>query len=85
MDLLHTWRLEDGENITNGESQNGKAKSNKAKIVAQLSRIVRREGLDYDDWRYVARKVRQACDLRPPKRAKKLPHILNAHDLPAIL
>ena len=61
-------------------SQNGKAKSQKAKIVAQISRIVRRDGLDYDDWRYVAKKVRQACDLRPGKRAKRLPRVLNADE-----
>ena len=57
-------------------SQNGKAKSRKSEIVAKMSRLVRREGLTYDDWRYISRRVRQKCDLEPPKRAKKLPRIL---------
>jgi len=57
-------------------SQNGKAKSRKSEIVAKIARLVRREGLDYDDWRYISRRVRQKCDLEPPKRAKKLPRIL---------
>jgi hypothetical protein len=57
-------------------SQNGKAKSRKSEIVAKTSRLVRREGPTYDDWRYISRRVRQKCDLEPPKRAKKLPRIL---------
>jgi len=65
---------------SNFGSQNGKAKSSKAKIVSQISRIVRREGLGYDEWRYVAKKVRQACELAPGKRAKRLPRVLNADE-----
>lgn len=67
-------------NLPNFGSQNGKAKSQKARIVGQIARIVRREGLDYDGWRYVAKKVRQACDLCPGKRPKRLPRILNADE-----
>ena len=67
-------------NPPNFGSRNGKAKSTKAKIVAQIARIVRREGLDYDGWRYVAKRVRQACDLRPAKRPKRLPRILNGDE-----
>lgn len=67
-------------NPSNFGSQNGKAKSQKARIVSQIARIVRREGLDYDGWRYIAKKVRQACDLRPGKRPKRLPRILNADE-----
>ena len=68
------------KNPPNFGSQNGKAKSQKVKTIAQISRIVRRDGLDYDDWRYVAKKVRQACDLRPGKQPKRLPRILNADE-----
>ena len=67
-------------NPSNFGSQNGKAKSRKAKIVARIARIVRQEGLDYDGWRYVAKKVRQSCDLRPAKRAKRLPRIMNGDE-----
>lgn len=61
----------------NGASQNGKAKS---EIVSQIARIVRKHGLDYEDWRYVTKRVRQECELRPAKRAKKLPNVLTADD-----
>ena len=65
------------ENRPNGASQNGKAKSN---IVSQVVRIIRKAGLDYEDWRYVAKRVRQECKLRPAKRKQKLPKVLNADD-----
>ena len=64
-------------NPANDASQNGKAKS---EIVSQVARIVRKHGLDYDEWRYVAKRVRQVCELRPAKRAKKLPRVLTADD-----
>lgn len=65
------------ENDANGASQNGKAKSG---IVSQIARIVRKHGLTYDDWRYVSKRVRQVCELRPAKKPKKLPKVLNADD-----
>jgi site-specific recombinase XerD len=39
---------------------------------------VRQAGLGYDEWRYVARRVRQACDLRPAAKPKRLPRVLTA-------
>jgi site-specific recombinase XerD len=33
-------------------------------------------GLDYEGWRYVAKKVRQLCRLKPEKLGRKLPNIL---------
>ena len=56
-------------------TQNEKAKS---EIVSQIARIVRRAGLDYEGWRYVAKQVRQECALRPAKKGRHLPRILNA-------
>jgi len=56
-------------------SQNGKPK---LAIVSQIARIVRKHGLDYDDWRYVSKRVREVCELRPAKRPKKLPSVLTA-------
>jgi integrase/recombinase XerC len=58
-------------------SQSEKAKS---EIVSQVARIVRRAGLDYEGWRYVAKQVRKECALRPAKKGRRLPHILNAAD-----
>ncbi len=65
------------ENRANCDTQDGNAKSN---LAAQIARLVRREGLDYDGWRYVARQVRRLCQLRPAKKGRKLPRILNANE-----
>ena len=58
-------------------SQNGKAKS---KLVNQIVRIVRKAGIDYEGWRYVSKRVRQLCELRPATKGRKLPKVLNADD-----
>lgn len=68
------------ETTANGASQNGKAKSNKAQLAAQIARLVRKEGLDYEAWRYVTKEVRKLCQLRPAKKGRKLPRILNADE-----
>ena len=65
------------QNAANSVSQNGKAKS---EIVSQIARIVRKHGLDYEDWRYIVKRVRQACDLKPKKKGRKLPKVLNADE-----
>src|ERR1700736_5916398 len=65
------------ENSGSCESQNGKAKS---EIVSQVARIVRRAGLNYEGWRYIAKQVRKECSLRPAKKGRRLPRILNADD-----
>lgn len=58
-------------------SQNGKAKS---EIVSQIAKIVRRAGLDYQGWRYVAKQVRKECELRPAKKGRRLSHVLTTED-----
>ena len=58
-------------------SQNGKAKPQKAGVVTRIARIVRKKGLSYDDWRYVARRVREECELRPRRKPKKLPNVMS--------
>ena len=68
------------ENPADCGSQNGKAKSNKARIVAQVARIVRKEGLDYEGWRYVAKQVRKECELRPAKKGRRLPRVLTTEE-----
>jgi integrase len=65
------------ENTANYEAQSEKAKS---QIVAQIVRIVRRAGLDYEGWRYVAKQVRKQCELRPAKKGRKLPRVLTTED-----
>lgn len=68
------------ENGLNCETQNEKAKLAKSSLVAQIARLVRREGLDYEGWRYIARRVRKVCQLRPAKKGRKLPRILNTDE-----
>jgi len=52
--------------------------SAKSAVVAQISRIVRKAGLDYEGWRYVSRMVRRDCSLRPAKKGRRLPKVLNS-------
>jgi integrase/recombinase XerD len=42
--------------------------------------LVRRAGLDYDGWRYISRRVRQECSLRPAKKGRRLPKVLTQED-----
>ena len=65
------------ENDPSCVSQNGKAK---LQIISEIARIVRKHGLNYEDWRYIAKRVRQKCELQPAKRGRKLPRILTADD-----
>ncbi len=71
------------ENPPSCGSQKGKAKSAKSRFVARIARLVRQAGLSYDEWRYVARRVRQKCDLHPAAKPKKLPRILTAEQFRA--
>jgi integrase len=71
------------ENPPSCGSQTGKAKSAKSRFVARIARLVRQAGLSYADWRYVARRVRQKCDLHPAAKPKKLPRILTAEQFRA--
>jgi integrase/recombinase XerD len=68
---------EQPENPPDCEPQNAKAKS---QIVQQICRIVRRAGLDYDGWRYVAKRVRKECSLQPARKARQLPKVLTGND-----
>ena len=68
---------EDTENPADCETQNEKAKS---EIVARIARIVRRSGLDYEGWRYVSKRVRRECELKPAKKGRRLPKILTSED-----
>jgi integrase/recombinase XerD len=68
---------EQPENPPDCETQNGKAKS---EVVYQICRIVRRAGLDYDGWRYVAKRVRKECSLQPARKGRRLPKVLTGDD-----
>ena len=68
------------EIATKCATQNGIAKSHKAQLVAQIARLVRKEGLDYDGWRYVAKRVRKICELQPIKKGRRLPGVLTSDE-----
>ena len=68
------------ENPTNDMTQNAKAKSPKAQLVAQIARLVKKAGLDYEGWRYVSKRVRRLCDLRPEKKGRRLPRVLTTEE-----
>lgn len=72
--------MQAGENAPKCASQNGKAKSAKAVLVSQIAKMVRKAGLDYEGWRYVARHVRRACELRPATKGRRLPKVLSADE-----
>jgi integrase/recombinase XerD len=65
------------DNQPNEMTQNQKPKS---EIVYRISRIVRRAGLDYEAWRYVSKRVRKECDLKPVKKGRRLPKVLTSDD-----
>lgn len=65
------------ENSVSFATQNEKAK---LEIITEVARIVRKNGLDYEGWRYVVKRVREQCELRPAKKGRRLPHVLNADD-----
>jgi integrase/recombinase XerD len=64
----------------NCEAQNAIAKSAKAVLIRRIARLVRQDGLDYEGWRYVAKKVRQLCRLKPNKKGRKLPNVLTTDE-----
>ncbi len=68
------------ENPADCGLQNVKAKSKKSRIVAHIARLVKKEGLDYDAWRYVAKKVRRLCELKPEMKGRRLPRVLTTEE-----
>ena len=46
----------------------------------QIARLVRQAGLDYEAWRYVAKRVRKVCELRPEKKGRRLPRVLTTEE-----
>ena len=68
------------ETPTDCEAQSGKAKSRNTRLVARIARLVRQEGLDYDGWRYVSKRVRKVCDLRPERKGRRLPRVLTTDE-----
>ena len=48
--------------------------------IKKIARIAREEGWDYEDFRYVYRRIREQLALRPAKKSKKLPRVLSEED-----
>ncbi len=55
-------------------------KNTKEEAIKKIIRIVKQEGWNYNDFRYVYRRVRETLDLHPIKKPKKLPRILSEDD-----
>lgn len=68
------------ETPANDMPQSESAKSCRAHLVARIARLVRQEGLDYDGWRYVSKRVRKVCDLRPERKGRRLPRVLTTEE-----
>lgn len=51
-------------------------RNTKSKTISQVVRLVRKAGLNYEDWRYVSKRVREKCELKPNKKNRKLPNVL---------
>jgi len=68
------------ETPTNDMTRNAMPKSPKAQLVARIARLVRQAGLDYQGWRYVSKRIRKVCDLRPEKKGRRLPRILTTEE-----
>ena len=73
------------ENPADDMTQNGKPKSRKARLVARDRPAGAAGGLDYDGWRYVAKRVRKVCDLRPEKKGRRLPRVLTTEEFRTVL
>jgi integrase/recombinase XerD len=67
--------MQAAENLQSFATQN-----TKSKLIRRIARLVRQDGLDYEGWRYVAKKVRQLCRLRPGKKTRKLPRVLTTDE-----
>jgi len=55
----------------------------KVEFVSKLTRMARKERLDYDDFVYVCQEARKKLGLKRPRRARKLPQLLSTTDLKA--
>ncbi|MGH7800518.1 MAG: tyrosine-type recombinase/integrase [Thermodesulfobacteriota bacterium] len=49
----------------------------KEEAIKKIARIAREEGWDYEDFRYVYRRIREQLTLKPAKKSKKLPRVLS--------
>jgi integrase/recombinase XerD len=52
----------------------------KGESIKKIAKVVRQEGWDYEDFRYAYRRVRELLNLKPAKKAKRLPRILSEED-----
>lgn len=71
---------EKDENPHECASQNRKTKSSKRDVVRRIALLVRKAGLDYDGWRYVSKRVREVCELRPKRKGRRLPRVLTSEE-----
>jgi Site-specific recombinase XerD len=56
------------------------AGNTKEEAIKKIAKIVKQEGWDYEDFKYAYRRIREALDLKPDKKPRKLPRILSEED-----
>lgn len=73
-----------GAGPVNFSTENDKAKLNGlAGVIKKIERIARHDRLSYDQFAYVCKAVRQQLNLKPDRKAKRLPVILSEGELTA--
>ncbi|OGH97658.1 MAG: hypothetical protein A2X43_14065 [Candidatus Margulisbacteria bacterium GWD2_39_127] len=56
-------------------------KSDKAKLIKQIAATCRKEHFDYEDIKYIFRRVREELEVRPARKSKALPDIMTDEEL----
>ena len=72
-------------NMDNFVAQNGNAKSHITETINQLVRNVNKHKLEYDQLRFILKRVREKCQIEHPKRARKLPQTPSRKEVDQIL
>lgn len=52
----------------------------KEEAIKKIAKIVKQEGWDYENFKYAYRRIREALDLKPDRKPRKLPRILSEED-----
>jgi site-specific recombinase XerD len=76
--------LQSNQNADNFVTSFGNAKFDpdaKLRLIKQIATTCRKEHFNYEDLRYIYRRVREELKLKPKKQAKRLPTIMTSDEL----
>lgn len=68
-------------NMDNFTTKKGNVKSPISETITLLARNVNKHKLDYDQLRFIMKRVREKCEIEYPKKTKKLPQMPSAKEL----